>query len=349
MKLDIKTIALIIIICLCAFWLTGRQRHYDQAYRPNRLVVAEQSEVITIFPGMMVRQIADTLFSKKIIDKASDFVYASQFLHLDLKIQAGEYLLPFGNSNAQLLNLLCSSGTASERTTIPEGLTTRQMAGLLRDKLGIDSVAFLVAVKDQILLRKYGIEAPSFEGYLYPDSYNFFRGVKPTWIINKMVNRFFQVFDSSKMARCRQLKFTRNEMVTLASIIQGEMAQNPEATIISAVYHNRLKKKMPLQADPTLQYIIPDSPRRLYDRDLELESSYNTYKFTGLPPGAVCNPGKVALEAALNPASVDYLFMVAQGDGSHAFSRTYDAHLHAKVKLDHLRAVFSEPNKSHLR
>ena len=130
-----------------------------------------------------------------------------------------------------------------------------------------------------------------------------------------------------------------SQAVTLASIIQGEVMQWDEASLISAVYHNRLKRRMPLEADPTIQYIISDGPRRLLKDDLKIDSPYNTYRYRGLPPGPINNPGKRAIIAALYPADVDYLYFVAQGDGSHSFNSTHDGHIRDKRKLSRLRRL----------
>ena len=133
------------------------------------------------------------------------------------------------------------------------------------------------------------------------------------------------------------MDFTFHQVLTLASIIEGEAVLDHERSIVSALYHNRLRSRMRLQADPTIQYIIPDGPRRLFSADLEIESPFNTYIVWGLPPGPVNNPGLKSILAALYPAQVDYLYMVANGDGSHTFSRTMDEHLRAKRRFDRIR------------
>ncbi|MCX6640010.1 MAG: endolytic transglycosylase MltG [bacterium] len=346
MKFELRTTLYILAIFLAGVVGLKLLKVHEMVYSPNFYQNGEQAEVVSVLPGMSVKQIADTLKAKKIIDRASDFIFAAKYLHKDAKIQAGQFVLPLGKSNADLLSRLTTAGSNAQLTTIPEGYTIRQIAELLQEQLGIPADSFIASTNDSALLKKYGIKARSFEGFLFPDSYNFFRGVKSSWIIKQMVTRFFQVFDSTMVALCRQSGYSVTEMVTLASIIQGEMYNAAEGPVISAVYHNRLKKNMLLQADPTLQYLLPQGPRRLLNSDLEVDSPYNTYKYPGLPPGPVCNPGKQALEFALHPAKLDYLFMVAQGDGNHAFNRTYNEHLQAKEKLDHLRKVNSENSNS---
>ena len=152
-----------------------------------------------------------------------------------------------------------------------------------------------------------------------------------------MAGRFFEVFDDSLRARMEALSFDMHKVVTLASIIEGEAVLASERATISAVYHNRLERRMYLQADPTIQYIIDDGPRRLLNRDLEIDSPYNTYMYPGLPPGPVNNPGLACVRAALYPDTTDVLYMVANGDGAHVFSRTMREHLEAKAKFDRIR------------
>jgi UPF0755 protein len=159
------------------------------------------------------------------------------------------------------------------------------------------------------------------------------------------VDRFFQVVGDSIQIRIRVAGMTLHQAVTLASIIEGEVQIGSEAPLVSAVYHNRLAKRMALEADPTIQYIIPDGPRRLHLSDLMIRNPYNTYRFLGLPPGPINNPGLRSIKAAIQPAKVDYLYFVAQGDGSHAFTRDYSSHLAAKQKLDKIRRELAQEKK----
>lgn len=342
MKFDLKTP--LIIACIWAAMLLGvlAGRTYNAIYGPNEATSDGVYAIVSVTPGMTVQDVALQLEQAGVISKADDFVFAAGFLNFDQRIQAGEYVLPYGQSNWSLLSRLVNAGSASTLITIPEGYNSRQIARLLKKKIGMDSSAFTYAICDTALLKKYGIDAPSFEGFLFPDSYNFYRTMTPSWVVDQMVRRFFQVFDSTMQRRAAELGLTVTEAVTLASIIEGEMIYKTEAPLISAVYHNRLKKKMRLQADPTIQYLIKDGPRRLYRRDLAIDSPYNTYKHAGLPPGPVCNPGKAALKAALYPADEPYLFMVSNGDGSHSFNVSFEDHLRDKARLDSLRAAIAE-------
>ncbi|HEX7343480.1 MAG TPA: endolytic transglycosylase MltG [bacterium] len=319
---------------------------YIAIYTRNPPRPAGEFAEISITEGMNVHEIATLLLDKKVIRNAREFIFSARLLRLDDRIQAGVYPLPYGQTNALLLLRLTTAGASAALITIPEGMISYEIAQLLEQKIGLDSAVFMKAVYDTALCAKNDIHAPSLEGYLFPDSYHFYREMRADWIAQRMVNRFHQVFDSSFQARSAALGLSTNEVVTLASIIEGEMQDPGEDAIISAIYHNRLNKRMLLQADPTIQYIICNNRRRLYRSDLAVPSPYNTYLHAGLPPGPVCNPGKRALRAALNPASVPYLFMVSQGDGTHAFSIDLSDHLMAKARLDSLREALALSRKA---
>ncbi len=232
-----------------------------------------------------------------------------------------------------------------ERLVIPEGTMTRKIASDVQTILHIDSTLFMERVRDDSLSHALGLDAGSCEGYLYPDTYFFPQQCDPDEVISTMVRHFFTMVGEDLLARADSMGMTLHQVVTLASIIEGEAVLDEERGTISAIYHNRLKKRMYLDSCPTIQYLIPDGPRRLLDRDLEIDSPYNTYLHFGLPPGPVNNPGIQSIKAALYPADTDLLYMVANGDGSHTFSRTLHEHLQAKKRFDQLRRMLQYKNK----
>lgn len=273
---------------------------------------------------------------------------AAQILRARSKIKAGKYLIPAKISSYRLLHMLVEGKVVPERVTIPEGLNSRQIAAIVQRQLAIDSTEFVQLVSDSGLARELGIQAPTLEGFLFPDTYRFNWGVDARTVITILVNQFKSHFDQALQRRASQLGMSLLETVTLASIIEGEAVVDSERVVISAVYHNRLKQGMRLQADPTIQYIIKDGPRRLLSRDLKIDSPYNTYKYTGLPPGPINNPGLASIKASLFPARVDYLYFVANGDGSHTFSATFAAHLRAKARFDKIRRAVKKRRKEGL-
>jgi UPF0755 protein len=212
-----------------------------------------------------------------------------------------------------------------------------KIAAILAHELEIDSCVILNLVRDPTFIDQLEVVAETLEGYLFPETYFFTFGVDEKQVITAMVQQFYRQIPDSVLEGENTLGYTLNEMLVLASIIEGEAMLASEMDTISSVYHNRLARHIPLQADPTIQFIIKSPPRRLLNRDLKIDSPYNTYKYAGLPPGPINNPGKDAIMAAIYPAQTQYLYFVANGDGSHSFSVTLAEHLRAKKKLDQLR------------
>ncbi|MEN3037755.1 MAG: endolytic transglycosylase MltG [Candidatus Kryptonium sp.] len=217
----------------------------------------------------------------------------------------------------------------SVNVTIPEGLTARRIAGLLKAKIGIDSAKFIKLVNDPNFAKQLGINANNLEGYLMPDTYIFIWGDAEENVIAKMVSEFKKFYDDTLKEREKVVGLNTHQVVTLASIVEGEARFEDEKPRIAGVYFNRLRRKMPLEADPTIQYIIPDGPRRLFYKDLKIESPYNTYLNPGLPPGPVNNPSRSSILAVLYPEKNKFLYFVSDGSGRHIFSKTYEEHLKA--------------------
>ncbi|MCD6116128.1 endolytic transglycosylase MltG [bacterium] len=306
-------------------------------FYPTAEVRKKSGVEIKVLPGMAPVQIADTLINKGLISNKKKFVIAVKLLGISKKLQAGDYEF-FGRlNNYSIAEKLYKGRVITEKITFPEGMRAAEMAELLKEKFNINPGYFMKLVMSDSLCRLVGINAHSLEGYLYPDTYRFSRTVDAEEVIKRMVRQWKQVFNSALKTRAAKMGMTVHEAMTLASIIEGEAQVDSERKTISALYHNRLKRGMRLQADPTIQYIIPDGPRRLLKDDLQINSPYNTYIHAGLPPGPINNPGKESIIAALYPDSSRYLYMVADGDGSHTFSKTMTEHLRAKNKFDTIR------------
>jgi UPF0755 protein len=298
----------------------------------------EQATVaVVIKAGTPLSGIANLLYDKGVIKNVKNFVLTAKLFRMTNKLKAGRYQLATNLSNYDVLKTLVAGKVTELKVSIPEGYTSRQIAGLMRRELQIDSTQFMTLVDDAAFINHLGIDSPSLEGYLYPNTYNFYWGEKEDQVITKLVTEFKHRFTDSLQTIAEQRGWSVHKVLTLASIIEGEAMIDSERPFISAVYHNRLQKRMYLQADPTIQYIIPNGPRRLLNKDLAIESPYNTYKHIGLPPGPVKNPGIKSIIAAIEPASVPYLYFVAKGDGSHIFSRSLKEHNVAKRKFDQYR------------
>jgi UPF0755 protein len=251
----------------------------------------------------------------------------------DRRIHSGTYEFSAGERPVDILARLMAGDVLTLDVTVPEGFTVWDIAGAFVSA-NIDSSDMLAALKDEVVLAERRIEAPSLEGYLFPDTYRVRWGATAAEVTAMMLARTDEVFDAAHLRRAIDIGMSPHEVLTLASIIEAESRVPAERPVISAVYHNRLKRNMRLEADPTVAYAMGGFKGRLLYADLEIDSPYNTYRRRGLPPGPICSPGEASIRAALYPDSTtDALYFVARGDGSHIFSRTLQEHNTAVRKV----------------
>lgn len=289
-----------------------------------------QEIIFEIPKGTSVINVASQLKEKGIVNNPLVFRLMYQILYYPTPIKAGEYKVVLPTSIKEVLQLLVKGQVYLRAITIPEGLTRLEIADLLANKLSFfPAEDFIAATASNTLIKDLDPEASNLEGYLFPETYYFPKGVTAFDVAKAMVEQFRQIFTPVWRARAIQLGFSVREIVTLASLIEKETSRPEERSLISAVFHNRLQRKMKLDCDPTIIYALKLCGKydgRLGWKDLKLDSPYNTYLYPGLPPGPIANPGAAALEAALYPADVDYLYFVSRNDGTHVFSRTLQEH-----------------------
>ena len=293
-----------------------------------------RTQEIVVRRGMTAGEIGRLLARTGLIRSRTFFALTAEVLGLDRQLEAGRYHLNGSASTLSILRSLRSGQAITRDVTVPEGLIRKEIAGIFRRSLGLDSLKFLGLTEDAPLVERLGIDAPDMEGYLFPETYNFDVETEERRVIERMVGEFKRVFSNVLKERAAELGLSLHEAVTLASIIEGEAKVKEERPIISAVFHNRLRLGWRLEADPTVLYAL-DYPnkKKLRYRDLRIPSPYNTYLHRGLPPGPICNPGKASIMAALYPAEVDYRYFVARGDGTHIFTRTNREHTNAKRQI----------------
>ena len=241
-------------------------------------------------------------------------------------LKAGEYEVPRSASTPEVLALLETGRVRPHVVVHPEGATVAELARTLERAQLAPAAAMLRTATDPTFLRAHGIEALSVEGYPFPDTYQFMRGMTADQILGRMVERMHAKLRPDIRERARARKLTVHELLTFASIIEREAVARDEQRLISAVFWNRLQQGMPLQADPTVQYAHGKDRQRLRRADLLRDHPYNTYTRSGLPPGPIASPGLDAIEAALDPAPVGYLFFVKRDASHHYFSTTLDEH-----------------------
>ena len=290
-------------------------------------------EQVTIPKGANIRDISDSLTAHHVLEHPAWFRTLARLRGADRKAQAGIYELRQGERVSTILKILVEGRGKLVRFTVPEGETLRGVAEQAEKQLDIAVDSFLAATRDTARLRAAGAEGPSYEGWLHPETYLVPIKIVPEDLVDLMVRESVALWTPAREARRDSMGFSRLEVLTLASIVEGEALVNDERPVIAGVYLNRLRLRMALQADPTVQYGMElatgERRTRLYTKDYKFESPYNTYLYPGLPPGPINSPGTASIDAALNPASVPYLFFVAGPNRRHVFSRTYREHLTA--------------------
>jgi UPF0755 protein len=288
-----------------------------------------EEKVVLVGPGQPLSATAEILFRRGLIQSPLKFRLLARLQGYDRRLKAGEYGLKASMTPRDILAILERGQVKLYKVTLPEGLTVQQIAEAVQ-KSGLASAAAIAAcAADPAFARRHGLPAGSLEGYLFPDTYWFARGASAEAILTAMLQRFRSVFSAEWEQRAAQIGLTVHEVVTLASIIEKETGAPSERPLISSVFHNRLKKGMRLETDPTVIYGIRDFDGNLTRKHLETPTPYNTYVIKGLPPGPIASPGKDALEAALFPAPSGYFFFVAKNNGTHHFSISFEEHQNA--------------------
>ena len=309
----LRRVAFILMAVALLGWEAWRVLTPATALRQGPLIVD-----IPAHAGVL--DIAIRLTRAGVIHSPEGFVVLSVARGSERTLKAGEYEVPQGASTARVLRLLESGKVRRHPVLQPEGATVAELARALESARLASAADVLRVATDRAFLRSHGLDAPSAEGYLFPDTYQFVRGMTPEQMLGRMIQRMQAKLTDDIRARARGRGLTVHQLLTLASIIEREAVVRDERQLISAVFWNRLKLGMPLQADPTVQYAVGKERRALTRGDLATDHPYNTYVNAGLPPGPIASPGLSAIEAALDPAAVKYLYFVAKDDQRHHFS-----------------------------
>ena len=294
---------------------------------------------VTVREGQRIGDVARGLVEQGVLRSPLLFVAWARITGRDHQVHWGEFRIAEPLSPRELLERLVGPPDSLHAVTIPEGRTAHEVVSLLvAAGLGSEET-FQALLGDPHFLASEGLPSEGAEGYLFPDTYSFPLATPPERVLGIMVHRFHEVFTPEMAERAALLGLTPHQAVTLASLVEEETARPEERPLVAAVFLNRLKRGMPLQADPTVLYGRQNGDRHLTRADLGHPSPYNTYTTLGLPPTPIANPGRAALEAAVNPADVPYLYFVARGDGSHEFNVELAQHNAAVARLRHLERV----------
>lgn len=305
-------------------------------YLSNPAEKRGDDQVFFVREGATLNVVAGELESQGIITGKRLFLLWARLMGYSRSIKAGEYRLSSAMPPLKILETLSKGTVITHPVTIPEGYTIKQIGELLEEKGLVKNEEFLAITGDPDVAKRYGISGHSLEGYLYPDTYQFGRGLSPMSVVEVMVKHFWEVTGPLR-EKIEQSGMTIEEVITLASIVEKETGRAEERPIIASVFLNRLKKRMRLETDPTVIYGIKDFSGNLTKKHLTQRTPYNTYVIRGLPPGPIANPGKEAIEAVLFPAKTDYLYFVSKNDGSHYFSKTLIEHNKAVQKYQKKR------------
>ncbi len=289
---------------------------------------------VTIPAGASLDAAIDSLAANRVLAHPGPFRLYAKLRGLAGTLKSGVYLLRQDESWNDVVATLERGRGVEQRFTVREGLRLAEIA-----QLHIPRDSLLEAAEDSALLAGLGLPqtASNAEGYLFPTTYLLPLRIGARELVRVMTHQFSATWNPEWQARLDSLDLTRHELVTLASIIESEVRYDPDRPFISAVYHNRLRRGMRLEADPTVSYAYGRRLKRVWEKNLAVRSSYNTYLHAGLPPGPIAQPGRASLAAALYPANVPFLYFVAQSDGKHIFSTTYPEHLAAIKRVKGMR------------
>ncbi len=315
------------VLCLCFIFLWNAEHFAKTPYNSSG-----KKKVFIIKPGQNLFKISENLLHDKLIGNSELFRLMVRFKKESKNLQAGEYSISSAMPPEKILNIFVSGKVKLHKLVIPEGLNINETATLVA-KAGFGSKEhFIELAKNKAFARSMGIKGDSFEGYLFPETYFFPDNTSQKDIIIRMVKQFNRVFTTAWRKRAKKMGFSVHQIVTLASIIEKETGNARERPIIASVFYNRLKRKMPLESDPTVIYGIKNFNGDITKKDLKTKTPYNTYRIKGLPPGPIANPGRLSLKAALFPAHTDYLFFVSKNNSTHKFSKTLAEHNRAVRK-----------------
>lgn len=320
--------AALVVIALCAGAALAAMMMWQRIHEPY-MGFQTSEQFIDIPPGTGTAGIGRRLIDAGIVRDQSTFRAALWWTGWSRELQAGEYRFDRPLAAVGVVERLARGDVYARPITFPEGLTIREMAGIYESRGFGTAASFVAAADNGARIRDLDPQAGDLEGYLFPDTYALPRGTPAERLVNLMIDRFRAAYTGDLRRSAQEQGLTTRQVVTLASLVEKETGKSEERPLIAAVYRNRLKIGMGLQADPTVVYALQEAGR--YDgnirrQDLSLDSPYNTYRYAGLPPGPIAAPGAASLEAALMPAPVSYLYFVSRNDGSHVFSETLAEH-----------------------
>lgn len=322
-----KKLAVLMLIAVIVAGAAGLVL-WSRMQRPYRGYESPE-QFVDIPQGAGTRAIGDRLVASGVVQDTFTFRLALWRSGKSRQLKAGEYRFDSAMTASEVIDKIARGDVYTISITFPEGLTIAEMAKIVESHGLTSAAAFSAAAKDTAPIRDLDGAARDLEGYLFPDTYALPRKTDAGALVRQMVGAFRRALtpDLTEAASARNLSV--RQLVTLASIVEKETGNASERPLVAAVYQTRLRIGMPLQCDPTVIYALIRAGRydgNLHHDDLSFDSPYNTYKYPGLPPGPIANPGRASLAAAAKPADADFLYFVSRNDGSHEFARTLEEH-----------------------
>jgi len=323
---------LLILVILASLALAVYQGLWWMTAPVSDPSVQPPPRIVLIPEGATLRQVSVLLEQAGVIRNRGGFLTLGKMAAAERRMMAGEYELHAGMRPSEILSRIMNGQVVLHAVTIPEGYTFVQITDLLTQKQLSDPDEFLRLARDKQFIRTLNLDVATLEGYLFPNTYRLARNAKAKDVITTMVAGLWEAFTPELRQRAKEVNMSLHEVLTLASVIEKETSADAERELISAVFHNRLRRKVPLQSDPTVIYGLNSFDGNLKKRDLDVRSPYNTYRIQGLPPGPIANPGLHSIRAALYPAPTTHLYFVSRNDGTHQFSSTLIEHNRAVDK-----------------
>lgn len=324
--------AFFLTICFSIFFVFFFYAYQYYEYKAERKQEKTVESIIIIKKGSSLSSISKALYNANIINKQWQFKTLAALNGVTTKLKSGRYKFTNTQSIEEILNTLVSGSVFNNRIRIPEGIRSWELASLLSKKLGIDSTVFIELIHNKQFIASFGIKENSLEGYLFPDTYKFQWDASPSDLIRHMVKSTLRVFRNNYKKNHITKKYSMEEIITMASIVEGEAGVDKERELIAGVFYNRLRLRMPLGADPTVRFALKKFTGPLKRSELRISSPYNTRRFRGLPPGPIGNPSKRSIIASINPLKTDMLYFVAKDDGSREHFFTTCNNDHVKMK-----------------
>ncbi len=295
------------------------------------------STEVTIPKGAHAREIAEQLSLGHVVRDVNEFLFWLRLSGKEKLLRSGTYVLQKYKNPLYVINKLSQGGEFDIAVTIPEGLSIYETSEILALHGIVDQEKFVALCNDKHFIENLGLTVPSLEGYLFPDTYSFSTSQSDSEIVTTLVRNAFQHFEKLSMHNSDSIDI----ILTIASLVEKEAKVEEERPLIAKVFINRLASRRPLESCATVFYALRQrdykryhNKRQLTERDLKLDSPYNTYLYYGLPPGPICSPGENSIEAVIEPADVKYLYFVSKGNGRHHFSQTFKEHIAAKQRYN---------------